>query len=235
MKPPRNRPNSSFSKPRHRFNRAGDLADSLADALFSRDTRQLERQRRSSHGPAVSSNSDRSSRQSQHLPKPSTQNSSLNRPDTQSDDSNNPINPPINPDNPVNDTARIWEACFTRALGNDAPNRESLPSGQVDQLAQLIWVDGDEAVVYAQSPVWATRVRMLAPSLVACMRQCGLADVSRLRVRVQPTETVPVPRPANPPVLSAESAEILSEAADRADEGLANRLRKLARHARKTD
>jgi len=107
-------------------------------------------------------------------------------------------------------------------------------SNREDLGARLVWMDGDEGLVYAQSSVWATRLRMMSPTLVACLRQGGLAEINRLRVRVQPVEQeAPAPKQRPKLNLSEKSGEILSRLADRtADADLAASLQRLARHKR---
>ncbi len=228
----------TFTRPktRHRFNRAGDIADDIASALFSRD-------------PAHAENAD----SPQRLSRLNRINDRISHRQKDPGTLNNPNNPnsshPDHPDHPAqsdnSEITRIWNTCCSQCLqrgqnGPDASEGPGIDGSDVErghhEGAQLVWIDADEAVVYAQSPVWATRVRMLAPTLVACMRQSGLTEITRLRVRVQPTETVPIPQPRTMAPMSAESGEILSDAADRSnDEGLAARLKRLARHARKDD
>lgn len=126
----------------------------------------------------------------------------------------------------------IWRNCCIECL-----NAKGLPgdTGNGEDLgARLVWLDNGEGLVYAQSSVWATRVRMMSPTLVACLRQGGLPELNQLRVRVQPVEqTAPAPKQRPKLHLSEKSGEILDRLANRTgDPDLAASLQRLARHKR---
>jgi hypothetical protein len=108
--------------------------------------------------------------------------------------------------------------------------REALPrelSGRC--LGALI--DGDELVLYVDSPGWATRLRFLAPRLIAHLAAHGIT-CRRARVRVQPPgERVAPVAPARKTALPGPDAvrAVSSAAATAGSDALADALRRLAR------
>jgi hypothetical protein len=73
----------------------------------------------------------------------------------------------------------------------------------------------DVLVLNVTSPVWATRLRYLTPSILAFMqRQCALATLRTIRVRVSiPPEPVPAPKQTTRPRMSIKSADYLKSTA----------------------
>jgi hypothetical protein len=83
--------------------------------------------------------------------------------------------------------------------------------------------DGDTLVVFADSPVWATRLRYEAPRILPAI------GFRNLRVRVTPPATAARPATKRAPALPASAAALLRETAAGVDDpDLAGALRRLA-------
>lgn len=108
--------------------------------------------------------------------------------------------------------------------------REALPREIAGHCLGAL-IDGDELVLYVDSPGWATRLRFLAPKLITHLTAHGIA-CHRSRVRVQPpgerVASVAPTRQTVPP--SPAAVRAVSSAADTAgSDTLADALRRLAR------
>ncbi|MEJ2452557.1 MAG: DciA family protein [Candidatus Thiodiazotropha sp.] len=111
--------------------------------------------------------------------------------------------------------------------------RALLPSPLDEQLLAAV-LNGRVLSLLVSSPVWASRLRYLAPQLLRQLRQQGL-PVEQLRPRILPARS-DAKRPArhHRPGLSPESANVLRQAADALEAGpLQEALRRLSRHHRK--
>ena len=109
--------------------------------------------------------------------------------------------------------------------------RSMLPAPLNEHLSAAVLIDEKLSLLVA-SPVWASRLRFLAPQLMRQLRQQGLA-LSQIQPRIIPEN--PLARrqrslqPARKP--SPGSAEALRQAADAMEPGpLQEALRRLSRH-----
>ena len=88
-------------------------------------------------------------------------------------------------------------------------------------------------VVITDSPVWTTRLRQLAPTILDVLKQAGVRNVQHVlvssRIHYQPVQAAKPKRVKHE--LSQQSSELIDNAADCInDEGLKRALKKLARH-----
>ncbi len=93
-------------------------------------------------------------------------------------------------------------------------------------------VVNDTLYLYVSSPVWATRLRYLAPELVKELRlRPEMGRISKIRIVVQPEAIIQEEVPAAPPPqISPANAELLDQAAaTAATPRLSAALRRLAR------
>ncbi len=108
--------------------------------------------------------------------------------------------------------------------------RDLLPSPLNEQLLTAV-LNGRVLSLLVSSPVWASRLRYLAPQLLRQLRQQGL-PVEQLRPRIVPARS-DAKRPSKRRLsgLSPESANLLRQAADALEAGpLQEALRRLSRH-----
>lgn len=108
--------------------------------------------------------------------------------------------------------------------------RASVPSPLSEQLLSAV-LSGRTLTLLVHSPVWASRLRYLAPQLLRQLRQQGLA-VEQIRPRIVPAQDAKRQTQGRQPVaLSPHSAESLRQAADALKPGpLREALRRLSRH-----
>ena len=93
---------------------------------------------------------------------------------------------------------------------------------------------GDELMLLASSPAWATRLRYAAPALIERLRDSGVVPrIRNIQVRVQ-MESGPQPGPRHPPArLSRASGELIEATALGLGPGtLREALLRLARRAK---
>lgn len=80
------------------------------------------------------------------------------------------------------------------------------------------------------SPAWAARLRFQAPRLVQQLTHQGATGLRSVQVRIIPPTKQPMP-PARKAHLATENAQLLEQTAEAIeDPGLAQALRRLARH-----
>ncbi len=106
--------------------------------------------------------------------------------------------------------------------------RKALPS-PLDSHCVAAGLSGDRLVLFADSPVWGSRLRFLAPSLVAALSRAGFAarDAS---VRVLIAADPPAKRARPRPALSSANADLLAQVAEEiGDPALREALKRLAR------
>jgi len=108
--------------------------------------------------------------------------------------------------------------------------RASLPSPLNEQLLSAV-LNSRTLTLLVHSPVWASRLRYLAPQLLRQLRQQGLV-IEQIRPRIVPAQGAKRQTQARQPVvLSPHSAESLRQAADALKHGpLQEALRRLSRH-----
>jgi hypothetical protein len=94
-------------------------------------------------------------------------------------------------------------------------------------------LDNDTLVVGCSSSAWAAKLRYQLPALLARLRNhAGLAALSQIRIRVQPSREERPRIPLRRARLSPRSADILSTLAEgTADPALKAALQRLSRHA----
>lgn len=103
----------------------------------------------------------------------------------------------------------------------------------MNQHCMLANVRAQTAILAADSPGWASRLRYLGPALLPRLVEFGLG-VTRIEVIVMPTDPQPTAAPARRvPAPSAETALSLERLAARSsDAGFADVLRRLAARAK---
>ena len=110
-------------------------------------------------------------------------------------------------------------------------------AGEIIASHTRVLLEGQDAVVYADSPVWAHSVNQQRLTLLDSMRRKGLV-VDTIRVRNQPPEPRRT-RPRSerkPSPMSTDAAHTLKQAATIVDhEALRLALLRLARHGSNTD
>ena len=110
-------------------------------------------------------------------------------------------------------------------------------AGEIISSHTHVLLEGRNAVVYADSPVWAHSVNQQRLTLLDSMRRKGL-EVDTIRVRNQPPEPRHT-RPQSerkPSPISTDAAHTLEQAATIVDhEALRLALLRLARHGSNTD
>lgn len=80
------------------------------------------------------------------------------------------------------------------------------------------------------SPAWAARLRFQGPSLVKQLTTQGMAALRTVQVRIIPLVAKPT-SPSRKPHMATENAQLLEQTAKSIDDpGLAQALRRLARH-----
>lgn len=108
--------------------------------------------------------------------------------------------------------------------------RKELPAPLDAQLQGAV-MSGRTLSLLVHSPVWASRLRYLAPRLLRQLKQRGL-DIEQIHPRIVP-EQLPRRHPGAPraPRLSPHSAEALRQTAETLEPGpLQEALRRLSRH-----
>ena len=117
--------------------------------------------------------------------------------------------------------------------------RQHLPP-ECDNHYAVTGIQQQELIIMADSPVWATRLRQLAPEIIALVRQ-HIAQIQHVQIKSR-FATAP-PAPTKNAVKTVTSKHQLSQRASRqiasaasciSDEALKNALLKLARHQRKS-
>jgi len=118
--------------------------------------------------------------------------------------------------------------------------RQHLPP-ECDNHYAVTNIHQQELVIVTDSPVWATRLRQLAPQIIALVRQ-DLAQIQHVQIKTRLPATTARPAPGPAPNLAAKrqlsqraSQQIQSAAACISDETLKNALLKLARQPRKPE
>jgi hypothetical protein len=116
--------------------------------------------------------------------------------------------------------------------------RQHLPP-ECDSHYSVTGIQQQELVIMADSPVWATRLRQLAPQIVEIARQ-QLTQLQHVQIKTHfktttgPSTTSPARTTAPKRHLSQSACQqITSAASGITDEGLKNALLKLARHQQK--
>lgn len=117
--------------------------------------------------------------------------------------------------------------------------RQHLPP-ECDSHYAVTNIRQQELVIMADSPVWATRLRQLAPQILALARQ-QQPQLQHVQIKSRlPSSSVarraasaPVPAQVKRQLSEQASQQISSAAASISDQGLKNALLKLARHRRK--
>jgi hypothetical protein len=121
------------------------------------------------------------------------------------------------------------------ALGKlDSMVRELLPP-PLDEHCHVMSLRGDALVMAVDSPVWAARLRFLAPELVKQLAGIQTVKLRTVQVRVRPVDPPPAPQhKLRTPGLTAGNALALEQTAQGVrDAGLKAALLRLA--ARKRD
>jgi hypothetical protein len=108
--------------------------------------------------------------------------------------------------------------------------RDLLPPPLNEQLLAAV-LNGGRLTLLVPSPVWASRLRYLAPQLQRQLRQQGLL-VEQLHPRIVPQQLEPRKRrQRKPPVLSQQNAKLLSQTAKTMEASpLREALLRLSRH-----
>jgi hypothetical protein len=108
--------------------------------------------------------------------------------------------------------------------------RKLLPTPLNEQLQGAV-LSGRRLALLVHSPVWASRVRYLAPQLLRQLRQQGLV-VEKVVPRILPEAgKAQTRRHAPARLLSTKNADILSQTADSLEPGpLQEAMRRLSRH-----
>ena len=110
-------------------------------------------------------------------------------------------------------------------------------AGEIIASHTHVLLEGRDAVVYANSPVWAHSVNQQRLTLLDSMRHKGL-EVDTIRVRNQPPESKRT-RPRSerkPSLMSSDTAHILEQTATIVDhEALRLALLRLSQHGSKAD
>ena len=110
-------------------------------------------------------------------------------------------------------------------------------AGEIISSHTRVLLEGRDAVVYADSPVWAHSVNQQRLTLLDSMRHKGL-EVDTIRVRNQPPESKRT-RPRSerkPSLISRDTAHILEQTATIVDhEALRLALLRLSRHGSNAD
>ncbi len=99
----------------------------------------------------------------------------------------------------------------------------------------------NSAIVAADSPAWLSKIRYMAPTILATLKQqSGLTDLRKIQFKVQPPAEPATPDQANyeqktrRATLSSASSKVLESAASGIhDPELANALRRLSRQNNK--
>jgi hypothetical protein len=116
---------------------------------------------------------------------------------------------------------------LTEQLGSQlpAPLAQHCRVGNIDENCLILQVD---------SPTWATRLRYLAPALLAALRQQpGLEHLYSTRIKVRPAPFSAAPPPASGLRLSEQAAAGIREAARTSPyPALQAALLRLSRHTR---
>ena len=93
------------------------------------------------------------------------------------------------------------------------------------------------AVVAADTPAWLSKIRYMAPTILAILKQqSGLADLRKIQFKVQPPTEPAIPdQEIRRASLSSASSKVLESAASGVhDPGLASALRRLSRQNKKS-
>jgi hypothetical protein len=108
--------------------------------------------------------------------------------------------------------------------------RELLPPPLNEQLLGAV-LNGRRLTLLVQSPVWASRLRYLAPQLLRQLRQQGLL-VEQVQPRIVPEQGKTRKRaPRKSPVLSPQNVKLLRQTAEAMEAGpLREALLRLSRH-----
>ena len=110
-------------------------------------------------------------------------------------------------------------------------------AGEIISSHTHVLLEGRDAVVYAESPVWAHSVNQQRLTLLDSMRHKGL-EVDAIRVRNQPPESKRT-RPRSerkPSLISRDTAHLLEQTATIVDhEALRLALLRLSRHGSNAD
>jgi hypothetical protein len=98
--------------------------------------------------------------------------------------------------------------------------------------ARVANVDPQRLVLQTDSPAWATRLRYLAPPLLAYLKQQpDLAGLLNVQVRIRPAASGTADRPGRRPQFSRLASESLQAAAEgHSDAELRDALIRLAEH-----
>ena len=111
-------------------------------------------------------------------------------------------------------------------------------AGEVISSHTHVLLEGRDAVIYADSPVWAHSVNQQRLTLLDSMRHKGL-EVDTIRVRNQPPESKRTTRPRSerkPSLISRDTAHLLEQTATIVDhEALRLALLRLSRHGSNAD
>ncbi len=116
--------------------------------------------------------------------------------------------------------------------------RQHLPP-ECDNHYAVTGIQQQELIIMADSPVWATRLRQLAPEIIALVRQ-HIAQIQHVHIK---SRFATAPLPSRKSALKTTTSkrhlsqragqQITSAASCISDESLKNALLKLARHQRK--
>ena len=108
--------------------------------------------------------------------------------------------------------------------------RDSLPGDLRNHCIHVAVQDDNELVIHTTSPVWATRLRFVAPDLVRAIPE--LSPSMRVTVRIASTpyrQHIRSPGQTGPRLSPGARLHLLEAAEDLMDENLAAALRRLAR------
>jgi len=96
------------------------------------------------------------------------------------------------------------------------------------------------AIVTADTPAWLSKIRYMAPTILATLQQSGLTELRKIQFKVQPPidplapDHVDNEQKKRHAVLSSASSKVLESAASGVhDPGLANALRRLSKQKNK--
>ena len=77
---------------------------------------------------------------------------------------------------------------------------------------------GDTAIVIADSPVWATKLRFQSGAMLEILRDRGFPELRSVRIKVSPVNVAREAAPRHGPQLSQSAASTLRRAAESTDD-----------------
>ncbi len=83
---------------------------------------------------------------------------------------------------------------------------------------RVVNIKGDTVIMMADSPVWATRLRLQTGAMLEILRERGFAELRTLRIKVSPVNVARAAVPRHGPQLSQSAASTLRRAAQSMDD-----------------